>query len=204
MITLQDLFLQKLAEMHDAERQVVRALPKLALVATSPDLTRAILSRIQESELHRTTLDKVFECFGETARSTTCEATSGLLAEGDKLAASFNGSPSINAAIIATAQRIQQYAIASYDRLCEWAAMLGNTKAGSLLHEMLEGKKASSERLSKLARDSGVPQTPVESVKAKSPAATPTDSGHPQTFASQRQSLAKTRRFALPPTVPQP
>ena len=204
MITLEDLFLQKLAEMHDAERQVVRALPKLALVATSPDLTRAILSRIKESESHATTLDRVFECFGATARSTPCEATSGLLAEGDKIAATFRGSPRINAAIIATAQRIQQFAIASYDRLCEWADLLGNTKAGLLLHEMLEGKKACSERLSKLARDSGVPQTPVEPVKAKSPEVTPRDSGHQQTFAPQRQRLAKTQRFALPPTAPQP
>jgi ferritin-like metal-binding protein YciE len=204
MITLQDLFLQKLAEMHDAERQVVRALPKLALVATSPDLTRAILSRIQESELHQTTLDRVFECFGATARSTPCEATSGLLAEGDKIAATFRGSPSINEAIIATAQRIQQYAIASYDRLCEWAAMLGNTKAGSLLHELLEGKKASSERLSKLARDNGVPQTPGEPVKAKSPAVTPRDSDKPKTFPSHLKRPPQTRRFGLPPTAPQP
>jgi ferritin-like metal-binding protein YciE len=204
MITLEDLFLQKLAEMYDAERQIVRALPKLALVATSPDLTRAILSRIKESESHATTLDRVFECFGATARSTTCEATTGLLAEGDKIAASGKGSASINAAIIATAQRIQQYAIASYDRLCEWAALLGNTKAGSLLHEMLEGKRASSEMLSKLSRDSGDPQTPRASAQANPSEITPGDPDNRQTFASRLKRPTQTRRFGLPPTAHQP
>ena len=205
MITLQDLFLQKLAEMCDAERQIVRALPKLALVATSPDVTRAILCRIKESESHATTLDRVFECFGETARSTTCEATSGLVAEGDKLAASFKGSPSINAAIIATAQRIQHSAITSYDRLCEWAALMGNTKAGGLLREMLEGKKASNELLSELARAGGNQnETLSESAEAVSGDVTRKKSGKLQTFASHRKRQPRPQRFALTPTALQP
>jgi ferritin-like metal-binding protein YciE len=202
MITLRDQCLHKLAEMRDAEHQTVRVLPQLALVASSPDLTRALLAHIKESERHATVLDRLFECFGAPSRSATCEVTSKLLSEGDRIAATFKGSPSINAAIITTAQRIQQYAMTSCDRVGEWAALLGNTQAANLLHELQEAKRAFSETLSKLAHDSGVPPSPRAPIREKSFDVKPRDSDNRYACASQPQGPATTRRLAPPPTAP--
>ena len=151
MKTLKDLFLDELADMYDAEHRIVKALPKMAKAATCPDLKEAIQSHLRETEGHVKKLQQAFQCFGEKAKGKTCEATVGLLAEGDEIAADFKGSPAINAALISAAQKVEHYEMASYGCLHEWAGLLGNKEAAGLLQEILDEEKAANESLTKLA-----------------------------------------------------
>jgi len=154
MKTLKVLFLDELADMYDAERRIVKALPKMAKAATCEKLKQAILTHLKETEGHVTKLKQVFQSFDEKAKGKTCEATVGLLKEGDEIAADFKGSPAINAALISAAQKVEHYEMASYGCLHEWAGLLGNEEAAGLLQEILEEEKAANETLTGLARAS--------------------------------------------------
>src|SRR5436190_519414 len=138
MKTLETLFLDELADMYDAENRLVHALPKLAKAATHKELCDAFESHLSETEGHVKNLEKVFEAFGKTAKGKKCEAIAGLLAEGDEIAAENKSSPTINAALISAAQKVEHYEIASYGCLREWAEQLGNPKAVNLLQQTLD------------------------------------------------------------------
>ena len=152
MKALKDLFMDELADMYDAERRIVKALPKMAKAVTCPDLREAIQSHLKETEGHVKKLEEVFQSFDEKAKGQTCEATVGLLEEGDEIAKEFKGSPALNAALISAAQKVEHYEIASYGCLHEWAGLLGNTEAADLLEEILDEEKAANEKLTQLAR----------------------------------------------------
>src|SRR5580698_8844316 len=107
MKMLKELFLSQLADMYDAENRIVKALPKLARAATCHRLRDAFLSHLKETEGHVEKLEKVFHCFDiEKPRSQKCQATIGLLEEGNEMATEFKGSPAINAALICAAQKV--------------------------------------------------------------------------------------------------
>jgi ferritin-like metal-binding protein YciE len=151
MKTLKDLFLEELADMYDAETRIVKALPKMAAAATCEKLKETILTHLKETEGHVTKIEQVFQSFDEKAKGMTCKATVGLLEEGDALAADFKGSPAINAALIAAAQKVEHHEMASYGCLHEWAGLLGNREAAGLLQEILEEEIGANETLNKLA-----------------------------------------------------
>ena len=160
--------MDELADMYDAEKRIVKALPKLAKAATSEDLKAAIQAHLKETEGHVTKLEQVFKSFNEKAKGKTCEATVGLLKEGDEIAADFKGSPAINAALISAAQKVEHYEIASYGCLHEWAGLLGNAEAAELLEEILNEEKSADEGLTKLARASSNEEA-VNVPEARSP-----------------------------------
>lgn len=162
MKTLNDLFLNELADMYDAERRIVKALPKMAKAATCPDLKKAIQAHLKETEGHVKKLERVFQAFDQKAKGQTCEATVGLLEEGDEIAAEFKGSPAINAALISAAQKVEHYEMASYGCLHEWAGLLGNAEAAGLLQEILDEEKAANKSLTALARASSNQEALVE------------------------------------------
>ncbi len=153
MKTLQNLFVDELADMYDAEKRLVKALPKMAKVVTCNQLKRAILAHLQQTEGHVRKLEQVFQLIGLKPKGNTCEATVGLLKEGDEIAADFKGSPAINAAVISAAQKVEHYEMASYGCLHEWASLLGQEEAAELLEEILDEEKAADAALSKLALD---------------------------------------------------
>jgi len=146
--------MDELADMYDAEQRIVKALPNMAKAATCPDLKAAIQSHLKETEGHVKTLEQVFRAFDEKAKGKTCEATVGLLEEGDEIAAEFKGSPAINAALISAAQKVEHYEIASYGCLHEWAEVLGKPEAAGLLKRILEEEKGANESLNELAHAS--------------------------------------------------
>jgi ferritin-like metal-binding protein YciE len=152
MKTLKDLFLDELADMYDAEHRIIKALPKLAKAATCGELKQAFLSHLKETEGHVKKLEQVFQSFDKKAKGKTCEATKGLLKEGDEIAAEFKGSPALNAALISAAQKVEHYETASYGCLHEWAGLLKNPKAAGLLQEILDQEEAANDKLTKLAR----------------------------------------------------
>src|ERR1019366_5592284 len=154
MKTLKNLFLDELADMYDAEQRIVKALPKMAKAATCDDLKGAIQAHLKETEGHVTKLEQVFASFDQKAKGKTCEATVGLLKEGDKIAAKFKGPPAINAALISAAQKVEHYEMASYGCLRAWAGLLGNKEAADLLLEILGEEEAANDALTALARAS--------------------------------------------------
>lgn len=154
MKLLKDLFLDELTDIYDAEQRIVKALPKLAQGATCTKLKDAFLAHLQQTKGHVTKLEHVFALFDETAKGKTCEATVGLLKEGDQLAAEFKDSPAINAALITAAQRVEHYEIAAYGSLHEWAALLGRKDAAVILLSILTEEKAANDALVALARAS--------------------------------------------------
>ncbi len=154
MKTLKDLFLDELADIYDAERRILKALPKMAKAATCPNLKDAFLFHLRETEGHVMKLEEVFQSFDAKAKGKTCEATVGLLKEGEEIAADFKGSPAINAALISAAQKVEHYEMATYGCLHEWAGLLGNRDAAALLEEILDEEKNANESLTKVARAS--------------------------------------------------
>ncbi|MCX6847962.1 MAG: DUF892 family protein [Verrucomicrobia bacterium] len=152
MKTLQHLFLGELADILDAEHRLVKALPKMAKAATCTHLQNALLDHLEETEGHVKKLELVFEAFGHKARGKTCQATVGLLAEAAEIAEEYAGSSAINAALIAAAQKVEHYEIASYGCLLEWAERLGNKKAADLLQEILNEEKSANNALTELAQ----------------------------------------------------
>jgi len=152
MKTLKELFLSQLADMYDAENRIVKALPKIAKAATCNHLRDAFFSHLKETEGHVEKLEQVFHSFDiEKPRTQKCPATVGLLEEGDEMASEFKGSPAINAALIAAAQKVEHYEMATYGCLCEWATLLDNEEAAALLQEILEQEKAANAKLNELA-----------------------------------------------------
>ena len=153
MKKLKDLFLDEVADMYDAERRIVKALPKLIKAATCEKLKAALMAHLKETEGHVTKLEQIFQSLDQTAQGKTCKATVALLEEGGDIAAEFKGSPAINAALISAAQKVEHHEIASYGALHEWAELLGHSKAAGLLEEILGEEKAANATLTKLALD---------------------------------------------------
>ena len=175
MKTLQNLFLGELADIYDAEHRLVKALPKMAKAATCTHLKDAILAHLEETKGHVTKVEQVFECFDEKAKGKTCKATVGLLEEGDEIAEEYADSPAINAALIAAAQKVEHYEIASYGCLHAWAVRLGNDKAAEILQEILDEEKAANNSLSELAlersNDEALDESDAEATADKKAAA---------------------------------
>jgi ferritin-like metal-binding protein YciE len=153
MKALEDLFLDELKDMYDAEHRIIKALPKLAKAATAEQLRTAFLEHLEETKGQVTRLEKVFQSFGKKAQGKKCEATVGLLKEGDEIAADNKGEATINAALISAGQKVEHYEIASYGCLQEWAKLLKNKEAVKLIGENLAEEKAANIKLLKLAND---------------------------------------------------
>jgi len=150
--TLHDLFIDQLRDTYDAEKQLVKALPKLAKVASSPDLQEAFTHHLEETERQIERLEKVFEAAGYKAKSKTCEAMKGLVEEGKDIM-DWKAEPDVlDAGLIAAAQKVEHYEIASYGCLCTWAEKLGYHEGQRLLHETLEEEKHADEKLTQLAQ----------------------------------------------------
>lgn len=151
MKTLKELLISDLADIYDAELQIAEALPRMAMEATDEKLIEAFRFHLQETQWRAARVEHVFECFEESATRKTCKATVGLLEEGEDVAMEFAGTPAINAALIATAQKVEHYEMASFGCLHEWAEMLENPVAAGILQEILWDVKAADSRFSDLA-----------------------------------------------------
>lgn len=152
MRTLEQLFLDELADMNDAEHRLTRALPKMVRLATNDELREAFQSHLEETEKQVKRISGAFEAFGKKARAKKCEAIVGLIKEANEIAADNKNCPTINAALISAAQKIEHYEIASYGCLVEWAEQLGNDEAAELLLETLSEEKSADKALTGLAR----------------------------------------------------
>jgi ferritin-like metal-binding protein YciE len=149
--SLRDLFIEELRDMYDGEKQLTRALPKMAKAAESEELQTAIETHLEETENQITRLEQVFKSLGEAARGKKCDGIQGIVDEGKKAMEELDEGPLLDAALIAGAQKVEHYEIASYGTLAYFADLLNESKAKSLLGETLEEEKAADEKLTTIA-----------------------------------------------------
>ena len=150
--TLEDLFHETLKDIFFAEKQILKALPKLAKAANLGELRNAFEKHRVETEGQVGRLEEIFELIGKPARGKTCDAILGILDEGKEVMAEFDDSPALDAGLLlAGAQAVEHYEISRYGTLKTWASELGLSEAVKLLDETLAEEKRTDELLSKLA-----------------------------------------------------
>lgn len=149
--TLDDLFLETLKDIYFAEKQILKALPKMARAAQSEEGTSGFLHHRDETQGQIERLEQVFELLGKPARGKTCEAIQGIIAEGEEIIEEFKGSDALDAGLISSAQAVEHYEIARYGTLVAWANQLGLKDAVPLLEANLAEEVATDEKLTVLA-----------------------------------------------------
>lgn len=153
MTTLNDLFQDGLADLYDAEQQIIKFLPKMAKAATTPALSEALTKHLDLSRQHIARLEQVFGDLGLPTTRQTCDGMVGLLKEGQKLTEQDAPPEVRDAAIIATVQRIEHYEMAGYGCLRTWAHVLGHHDSADLLQETLDEEKVADQTLTDVAHN---------------------------------------------------
>ncbi|MCV3764967.1 ferritin-like domain-containing protein [Rhizobium sp. TRM95796] len=148
---LEDLFYDTLKDIYYAERQILKALPKMARSANDPKLKQAFEKHKEETQGQIERLQQVFELIGKRAQGKTCEAIQGIIAEGEEIMDEFKGAPALDAGLISSAQAVEHYEITRYGTLRTWANQLGYKDAVKLLEMTLEEESRTDEDLTKLA-----------------------------------------------------
>jgi ferritin-like metal-binding protein YciE len=148
--SLQDLFVDELKDVYNAEKQITKALPKMARASTNPQLRKAFEQHLRQTEGHIARLERIFKELGTAARGKRCKGMEGLLEEGKEVMEEHEGSV-LDAGLISAAQRVEHYEIAAYGCLRSYAELLGLTQAARLLQETLGEEEAADELLNKLA-----------------------------------------------------
>jgi ferritin-like metal-binding protein YciE len=150
---LEDLFLHELKDILDAERQLTKALPKLAKGAESEELKAAFEEHLSVTEEQIGRLETIFEGFDKAARGKHCAGMEGLVKEGSELLTEEEAGPARDAGLICAAQKAEHYEIASYGSLVEWAKLLGMDDAVELLATTLAEEKETDEKLTTIAAE---------------------------------------------------
>ena len=153
--SLDDLFLDTLKDIYYAEKQILKALPKMAKAAQSAELKKGFEQHQAETEVQVDRLEQIFDMLGKPVRGKTCEAILGIIEEGKSIMEEFKGTEALDAGLVSAAQAVEHYEIARYGTLKTWAGQLGMNDAAKLLDETLEEEIMTDEKLSKVA-ESGV------------------------------------------------
>jgi ferritin-like metal-binding protein YciE len=151
--TLHDAFIDELRDAYDAEKQLTKALPKMAKAAGSPDLRAAFEAHLEETRGQIERLEQVFESLDEKVRGKHCDGIAGIIEEGKAVMEEDFDEATMDACLIASGQRAEHYEMAAYGTLVAWARAMGHTEAADLLQETLDEEKAADEKLSALAED---------------------------------------------------
>jgi ferritin-like metal-binding protein YciE len=151
---LNDLFLDTLKDIYYAEKQILKALPKMAKAAHSDQLRASFEKHHGETEGQVERLERVFELIDKPARGKTCEAIQGILDEGKEIMEEYKGTEALDAGMVAAAQAVEHYEIARYGTLKQWALQLGIKDAVRLLDQTLQEEKKTDEALTSLAEAS--------------------------------------------------
>ncbi len=149
--SLQKLFIEELRDLYSAESQILKALPKMAKAASSPQLQAAFNEHLKQTEGHVERLEKVFKRLDKSPKGKTCKAMEGLVEEGSEMM-SEKGEPAVlDAGLIAAAQRVEHYEIAGYGTVRTYARLLGDTEAERLLQQTLDEEGETDKKLTALA-----------------------------------------------------
>jgi ferritin-like metal-binding protein YciE len=152
--SFQDLFVDQIKDLYDAENRLTDAIPKMADAANSSQLKQALLDHLRETQGHVSRLEQVFREINVEPERETCDAMKGLIAEGETMVKAKGDGSVKDAAIIAAAQRVEHYEISGYGTARTFAQRLGLTQAVSLLQQTLNEEKAADEKLNQIATTS--------------------------------------------------
>ncbi len=133
--TMEDLFLEQVEDLYDAEKRLVKALPKMAEASTSQSLRQAFESHLMETEGHVSRLANIFRLLGQDPKGQTCDAMKGLISEGEDVVSNIDQSSLRDAGLIAAANRVEHYEIAAYGSARTFAGILGLTEAALLIEQ---------------------------------------------------------------------
>jgi len=150
--TMNDLMLLTLQDVYYAERQILKALPKLAKASDNEELKHALMHHREETEGQVERLQKAFDALGKRARGRTCEAINGLIEEGDEIVEEFEQGPVRDAGILACAQAVEHYEMARYGTIVAWAKAVGADDVAKLMYETLGEEKKADTTLNQLAQ----------------------------------------------------
>ena len=149
--SIEKLLIEELGDLHSAERQITKALPKMIKAATSKELQSALEHHLRETEGHVQRLEEAFKAFGTNASSKTCEGMKGIIEEGERSMKSAEEGEFRDLAIISGAQRVEHYEMAAYGSARTFARLLGQEKAAELLQSTLDEESETNESLNQLA-----------------------------------------------------
>jgi len=164
--SLHDAFIDELRDTYDAERQLTKALPKLAKAATSPKLRNAFETHLAETQGQIERLEQVFESLDEKARGKHCDGIEGIIEEGKSIMEEDFDDTTMDACLIAAGQRAEHYEMAAYGTLVAWARAMGHTDAANLLQQTLDEEKAADKKLSGLA-EGGINQNAADAAASE-------------------------------------
>lgn len=148
---LEQLFEHTLEDIYYAEKQLLKALPKMAKASDSAQLKTAFTGHLKETEEHVTRLEQVFELIGKNPKATPCPAIKGILEEGEDLMSDVKDADTRDAAMIGAAQAVEHYEITRYGTLASWAKLLGKKDVAVILEKTLKEEHAADQKLTKLA-----------------------------------------------------
>lgn len=152
MRTLEDLFVDELKDIYDAERRITKALPKMIKAASSEELSAAFEEHLQQTEEQIARLDRIFESMDKAPGRKTCQAMVGLIEEGQAMMEEDASDAVMDAALIAAAQKIEHYEIATYGCLRDWAQLLENDEVARILQQTLDEEGETDKKLSEIAQ----------------------------------------------------
>jgi len=159
--TLHDAFLDELRDIYHAEKQITKALPKMVQAASDKSLAKAFANHLRETEGQVARIEQTFDLLGETVRAKPCEGMKGILEEGKAVLDENFDECTMDASLIAAAQRVEHYEMAAYGSLVAWARSMQHDEAADLLQQNLDEEKAADETLSALA-EGGINQSAAE------------------------------------------
>jgi ferritin-like metal-binding protein YciE len=148
---LHELFVDELKDIYDAEKQLTKALPKMAKAADSEELRTAFEEHLEITRMQVNRLEEVFKSPGMAARGKTCAGMKGLIEEGQEKMQELEQGATLDAALIASAQKVEHYEIASYGTLATFAEIMGHQEAKDLLGQTLDEEKEADEKLTQVA-----------------------------------------------------
>jgi ferritin-like metal-binding protein YciE len=154
--SLQDLYLDELRDLYDAENQLIKALPKMAEASTSDELREGFEEHLEQTRTHAQRLEQIFESLGEKAKGKKCKGMEGIVKEGSEVLDEDMQEDTKDAAIIGAAQRVEHYEIAGYGTARTHADLLGRDDDARLLEETLEEEKRTDQKLTSLAENINV------------------------------------------------
>jgi ferritin-like metal-binding protein YciE len=149
--TMNDLFVHQLQDIYYAEKQLVKALPKMAEKATDKQLKQGFLTHFEETKTHVQRLEQVFQMHGAEVKAVNCPAIDGIIKEADEVAGEVEDKAVLDAALINAAQAAEHYEIVRYGSLIAWAKQLGRNDCASVLQKTLDEEKATDKKLTTLA-----------------------------------------------------
>jgi len=184
--TLHDAFLDELRDVYDAEKQIIKALPKMVKAASSPELRTAFEAHLEETRGQVERLEEVFASLDEKVRGKHCDGMAGIIDEGKSVMAEDLDETTLDACLIASAQRVEHYEMAAYGTMVAWARAMGHTEAAELLEQTLDEEKSTDEKLTSLA-EGGINQEAA-------------DAAHPEGIEAAAEEAPRARKRTQPAT----